>query len=92
MDPKDRKSSGLGDLKYPLVSDVTKISKSYGVSIPDEVCFVMKFVSYSYGLLENSNNLIFCCFFCYETSFLSWNLLKKVYDLLYEYNDLFFSF
>ncbi|KAK7354990.1 hypothetical protein VNO80_14235 [Phaseolus coccineus] len=36
MDPKDRKSSGLGDLKYPLVSDVTKITKSYGVPIPDE--------------------------------------------------------
>ena len=35
----DRKSGGLGDLQYPLVSDVTKsISKSYGVLIPDQVC------------------------------------------------------
>jgi len=34
----DRKSGGLGDLKYPLISDVTKsISKSYGVLIPDQV-------------------------------------------------------
>lgn len=36
----DRKSGGLGDLNYPLVSDVTKsISKSYGVLIPDQVSF-----------------------------------------------------
>ena len=34
----DRKSGGLGDLQYPLVSDVTKsISKSFGVLIPDQV-------------------------------------------------------
>jgi alkyl hydroperoxide reductase subunit AhpC len=34
----DRKSGGLGDLKYPLISDVTKsISKSFGVLIPDQV-------------------------------------------------------
>ncbi|KAM3753433.1 hypothetical protein ACB098_03G093800 [Castanea mollissima] len=34
----NRKSGGLGDLKYPLISDVTKsISKSYGVLIPDQV-------------------------------------------------------
>lgn len=34
----DRKSGGLGDLKYPLISDITKtISKSYGVLIPDQV-------------------------------------------------------
>ncbi|KAL6575106.1 hypothetical protein OROMI_012391 [Orobanche minor] len=34
----DRKSGGLGDLKYPLVSDVTKsISKPYSVLIPDQV-------------------------------------------------------
>ncbi|MQM13114.1 hypothetical protein Taro_046038, partial [Colocasia esculenta] len=33
----DRKSGGLGDLKYPLVSDVTKsIAQSYGVLIPDQ--------------------------------------------------------
>lgn len=30
----DRKSGGLGDLKYPLISNVTKsISKSFGVLI-----------------------------------------------------------
>ncbi|GAB2272133.1 myb-like DNA-binding protein bas1 [Dionaea muscipula] len=34
----DRKSGGLGDLKYPLISDVTKsISKSYNVLIHDQV-------------------------------------------------------
>ncbi|KAL7161454.1 hypothetical protein ACSBR2_042004 [Camellia fascicularis] len=33
----ERKSGGLGDLKYPLISDFTKsISKSYGVLIPDQ--------------------------------------------------------
>ncbi|KAG6531732.1 hypothetical protein ZIOFF_005552 [Zingiber officinale] len=33
----DRKSGGLGDLKYPLVSDISKsISKSFGVLIPDQ--------------------------------------------------------
>lgn len=39
----DRKSGGLGDLKYPLVSDVTKsISKLFGVLIPDQVCISWK--------------------------------------------------
>uniref|UniRef100_A0ACD5UX46 Uncharacterized protein n=1 Tax=Avena sativa TaxID=4498 RepID=A0ACD5UX46_AVESA len=34
----ERKSGGLGDLKYPLVSDVTKsISKSFGVLIADQI-------------------------------------------------------
>ncbi|KAF3509495.1 hypothetical protein F2Q69_00003281 [Brassica cretica] len=34
----DRKSGGLGDLNYPLISDVTKsISKSFGVLIHDQV-------------------------------------------------------
>lgn len=38
----DRKSGGLGDLNYPLISDVTKsISKSYGVLIPDQVCILV---------------------------------------------------
>ncbi|KHN02180.1 2-Cys peroxiredoxin BAS1-like, chloroplastic [Glycine soja] len=33
----DRNSGGLGDLKYPLISEITKsISKSYGVLIPDQ--------------------------------------------------------
>ena len=36
----DRKSGGLGDLKYPLISDVTKsISKAFGVLIPSQVFF-----------------------------------------------------
>lgn len=40
----DRKSGGLGDLKYPLVSDVTKsISKAYNVLIPDQVCMFFLF-------------------------------------------------
>ncbi|XP_078448206.1 2-Cys peroxiredoxin BAS1-like, chloroplastic [Wolffia australiana] len=34
----DRKSGGLGDLNYPLVSDVTKsISDAFGVLIPSQV-------------------------------------------------------
>nr|CAB82860.1 2-Cys-peroxiredoxin [Riccia fluitans] len=33
----DRKSGGLGDLKYPLVSDLTKkIAEDFGVLIPDQ--------------------------------------------------------
>ncbi|BBM98219.1 peroxiredoxin 2/4 [Marchantia polymorpha subsp. ruderalis] len=33
----DRKAGGLGDLNYPLVSDLTKkISKDFGVLIPDQ--------------------------------------------------------
>uniref|UniRef100_A0A453BYF9 Thioredoxin domain-containing protein n=1 Tax=Aegilops tauschii subsp. strangulata TaxID=200361 RepID=A0A453BYF9_AEGTS len=40
----ERKSGGLGDLKYPLVSDVTKsISKSFGVLIPDQVLLMFVF-------------------------------------------------
>lgn len=39
----DRKSGGLGDLRYPLVSDITKkISKAFQVLIPDQVlCHTM---------------------------------------------------
>lgn len=34
----DRKSGGLGDLRYPIVSDITKkISKAFQVLIPDQV-------------------------------------------------------
>lgn len=34
----ERKSGGLGDLNYPLVSDVTKsISKAFNVLIEDQV-------------------------------------------------------
>ncbi|WMV06981.1 hypothetical protein MTR67_000366 [Solanum verrucosum] len=47
----DRKTGGLGDLNYPLISDVTKsISKSYNVLIPDQALrkttfnFALKFV------------------------------------------------
>lgn len=56
----DRKSGGgLGDLKYPLISDVTKsISKYFGVLIPDQVrtCHSLLIVTYrtpkkSYTLL-----------------------------------------
>ncbi|GMH09988.1 hypothetical protein Nepgr_011829 [Nepenthes gracilis] len=36
----DRKSGGLGDLKYPLISDITKtISKAYDVLIADQVLY-----------------------------------------------------
>ncbi|KAI7986721.1 hypothetical protein LOK49_LG14G00722 [Camellia lanceoleosa] len=42
---RDRKSGGLGDLKYALISDFTKsISKSYGVLIPDQGKFESGFV------------------------------------------------
>lgn len=35
----ERKDGGLGDLNYPLISDMTKsISKAYNVLIPDQVC------------------------------------------------------
>ncbi|XP_058208363.1 transcription termination factor MTERF4, chloroplastic-like [Rhododendron vialii] len=57
----DRKSGGLGDLKYPLVSDVTKsISKSYGVLIPDlGISLRGLFVSDKEGIILHStvNNL-----------------------------------
>lgn len=34
----DRKSGGLGDLRYPIVSDITKkISRAFQVLIPDQV-------------------------------------------------------
>ncbi|XP_050384478.1 2-Cys peroxiredoxin BAS1, chloroplastic [Argentina anserina] len=57
----DRKSGGLGDLKYPLVSDVTKsISKSYGVLIPDQgVALRGLFIIDKEGVIQHStiNNL-----------------------------------
>ncbi|KAE9465633.1 hypothetical protein C3L33_02459, partial [Rhododendron williamsianum] len=53
----DRKSGGLGDLKYPLVSDVTKsISKSYGVLIPDLVCSISYFCNY-FGFHTNGESV-----------------------------------
>ncbi|XP_059646594.1 2-Cys peroxiredoxin BAS1, chloroplastic [Cornus florida] len=57
----DRKSGGLGDLKYPLVSDVTKsISKSYGVLIPDQgIALRGLFIIDKEGIIQHStiNNL-----------------------------------
>ncbi|KGN59185.1 2-Cys peroxiredoxin BAS1, chloroplastic [Cucumis sativus] len=57
----DRKSGGLGDLQYPLVSDVTKsISKSYGVLIPDQgIALRGLFIIDKEGIIQHStiNNL-----------------------------------
>ncbi|TVU29812.1 hypothetical protein EJB05_21399, partial [Eragrostis curvula] len=57
----DRKSGGLGDLKYPLVSDVTKsISKSFGVLIPDQgIALRGLFIIDKEGVIQHStiNNL-----------------------------------
>ncbi|XP_023528816.1 2-Cys peroxiredoxin BAS1, chloroplastic-like [Cucurbita pepo subsp. pepo] len=57
----DRKSGGLGDLQYPLVSDVTKsISKSFGVLIPDQgIALRGLFIIDKEGIIQHStiNNL-----------------------------------
>ncbi|XP_065010166.1 2-Cys peroxiredoxin BAS1-like, chloroplastic [Musa acuminata AAA Group] len=57
----DRKSGGLGDLNYPLISDITKsISKSYGVLIPDQVIALRGlFIIDKEGVIQHStiNNL-----------------------------------
>ncbi|XVF55828.1 hypothetical protein PTKIN_Ptkin06aG0067800 [Pterospermum kingtungense] len=57
----DRKSGGLGDLKYPLISDVTKsISKSYQVLIPDQgIALRGLFIIDKEGIIQHStiNNL-----------------------------------
>ncbi|EPS60691.1 hypothetical protein M569_14111 [Genlisea aurea] len=57
----DRKSGGLGDLKYPLVSDVTKsVSKSYGVLIQDQgIALRGLFIIDKQGIIQHStiNNL-----------------------------------
>ncbi|XP_044481139.1 2-Cys peroxiredoxin BAS1, chloroplastic-like [Mangifera indica] len=57
----DRKSGGLGDLKYPLISDVTKsISKSFGVLIPDQgIALRGLFIIDKEGIIQHStiNNL-----------------------------------
>ncbi|KAJ0969692.1 hypothetical protein J5N97_022569 [Dioscorea zingiberensis] len=57
----DRKSGGLGDLTYPLVSDVTKsISQSYGVLIPDQgIALRGLFIIDKEGVIQHStiNNL-----------------------------------
>ncbi|KAM0853974.1 hypothetical protein ACQ4PT_050724 [Festuca glaucescens] len=57
----ERKSGGLGDLKYPLVSDVTKsISKSFGVLIADQgIALRGLFIIDKEGVIQHStiNNL-----------------------------------
>ncbi|KAI5084634.1 hypothetical protein GOP47_0000803 [Adiantum capillus-veneris] len=57
----DRKSGGLGDLKYPLVSDMTKsISKAYNVLIPDEgIALRGLFIIDKEGIIQHAtiNNL-----------------------------------
>ncbi|XP_073290386.1 2-Cys peroxiredoxin BAS1, chloroplastic-like isoform X2 [Primulina huaijiensis] len=57
----ERKSGGLGDLNYPLVSDVTKsISKSFGVLIPDQgIALRGLFIIDKEGVIQHStiNNL-----------------------------------
>ncbi|XP_075488408.1 2-Cys peroxiredoxin BAS1, chloroplastic-like [Primulina tabacum] len=57
----DRKSGGLGDLQYPLVSDVTKsVSQSYGVLIPDQgIALRGLFIIDKEGVIQHStiNNL-----------------------------------
>ncbi|XP_022742953.1 2-Cys peroxiredoxin BAS1, chloroplastic [Durio zibethinus] len=57
----ERKSGGLGDLKYPLISDITKtISKSYGVLIPDQgIALRGLFIIDKEGIIQHStiNNL-----------------------------------
>eukprot|EP00252_Welwitschia_mirabilis_P027086 TRINITY_DN9166_c0_g1_i1.p1 TRINITY_DN9166_c0_g1~~TRINITY_DN9166_c0_g1_i1.p1 ORF type:complete len:284 (+),score=47.17 TRINITY_DN9166_c0_g1_i1:192-1043(+) len=57
----ERKAGGLGDLKYPLVSDVTKsVSKAYNVLIPDQgVALRGLFIIDKEGVIQHStiNNL-----------------------------------
>ncbi|XXG62571.1 hypothetical protein AAC387_Pa05g0902 [Persea americana] len=57
----DRKSGGLGDLKYPLISDVTKsIAESYGVLIPQQgIALRGLFIIDKEGVIQHStiNNL-----------------------------------
>jgi len=57
----DRKSGGLGDLNYPLISDVTKsISKSFGVLIHDQgIALRGLFIIDKEGVIQHStiNNL-----------------------------------
>ncbi|ESQ47503.1 hypothetical protein EUTSA_v10022410mg, partial [Eutrema salsugineum] len=57
----NRKSGGLGDLNYPLISDVTKsISKSFGVLIHDQgIALRGLFIIDKDGVIQHStiNNL-----------------------------------
>ncbi|PKU79313.1 2-Cys peroxiredoxin BAS1, chloroplastic [Dendrobium catenatum] len=57
----DRKAGGLGNIKYPLISDVTKsVSRSYGVLIPDQgIALRGLFIIDKEGVIQHStiNNL-----------------------------------
>jgi peroxiredoxin (alkyl hydroperoxide reductase subunit C) len=57
----DRKSGGLGELSYPIVSDITKkISKSFGVLIPDQgIALRGLFIIDKQGVIQHAtiNNL-----------------------------------
>ncbi|KAH0454009.1 hypothetical protein IEQ34_018333 [Dendrobium chrysotoxum] len=57
----DRKAGGIGNIKYPLISDVTKsVSRSYGVLIPDQgIALRGLFIIDKEGVIQHStiNNL-----------------------------------
>jgi peroxiredoxin (alkyl hydroperoxide reductase subunit C) len=57
----DRKSGGLGDLRYPIVSDITKkISKAFQVLIPDQgIALRGLFIIDKQGIIQHAtiNNL-----------------------------------
>lgn len=58
----DRKSGGVGDLKYPLVSDLKReISEAYGVLAPDGVALRGLFIIDKEGIVQHAtiNNLAF---------------------------------
>ncbi|CAG9460255.1 unnamed protein product [Pedinophyceae sp. YPF-701] len=58
----DRKEGGVGDLAYPLVSDLDKeISKAYGVLAPDSVALRGLFIIDPEGVIQHAtiNNLAF---------------------------------
>mmetsp|Transcript_11424 Transcript_11424/g.20135 ORF Transcript_11424/g.20135 Transcript_11424/m.20135 type:complete len:239 (+) Transcript_11424:1-717(+) len=58
----DRKEGGLGDLQYPLVSDLKKeIAEAYGVLSPDGVALRGLFIIDKEGVIQHStiNNLAF---------------------------------
>ncbi|KAL4425788.1 hypothetical protein ABPG75_009804 [Micractinium tetrahymenae] len=58
----DRKSGGVGDLKYPLVADLKReISEAYGVLSPDGVALRGLFIIDKDGVVQHAtiNNLAF---------------------------------
>merc|ERR1712032_179767 len=58
----DRKSGGVGDLKYPLVSDLKKeISESFGVLTEDGIALRGLFIIDKQGVVQHAtvNNLSF---------------------------------